>query len=86
MPGSDQGGQDHRIESLRLSTTVPLHEMEAFYHDLLGLKVLKNRTAEITFAGGLTPITFVKSDPVDGNPFYHVAFNIPENKLLAAHA
>lgn len=81
-PGSDQG---HRIESLRLSTAVPLHEMEAFYHDLLGLPVLEKRTAEVTFAGGLTPITFVKSDPADGNPFYHVAFNIPENKLLAAH-
>jgi len=85
-PKSDGAKQGHRIQSLRLSTAVALHEMKAFYHDLLGLPVLEESKSEITFAGGLTPITFVKSDPADGNPFYHVAFNIPENKLLAAHA
>jgi catechol 2,3-dioxygenase-like lactoylglutathione lyase family enzyme len=73
-----------RIRSLELMTATPLKEMKTFYHSTLGLPVLKESKAAITFGGGKTPITFRITDPEHGAPFYHFAFNIPENKLLEA--
>ena len=52
----------------------------------IGLPVLKDSANELTIGGGATPITFVLAEPDQGNPFYHFAFNIPENKLLDARA
>ena len=75
-----------RILSLRLLTAAPLEKMKAFYHKTLGLTVLKEDSNELTIGGGATPITFVGAKPDQGNPFYHFAFNIPENKLLDARA
>jgi len=72
------------IVSLRLQTAAALAAMEEFYHDRLGLPVESQNEREITFRAGETPITFVKVDGVDFRPWYHVAFNIPENKILAA--
>ncbi len=72
------------IQSLRLLTAAPFTKMKEFYHGLLGFPLLAEESKEITFRAGLTPITFVKATPEQGQPFYHFAFNIPENKLLAA--
>ncbi len=72
------------IQSLRLLTAAPFAKMKEYYHGLLGFPVLAEERAVITFGAGLTPITFVKATPEQGRPFYHFAFNIPENKLLAA--
>ncbi len=72
------------IQGLRLLTAAPFAQMKAYYHGLLGFPVLSEEAEEITFGAGLTPITFVKATPEQGKPFYHFAFNIPENKLLAA--
>ena len=57
--------------------------MRDFYHDLLGLAVLDAGADHLTLAGGATPITFVPAEKSSA-PFYHFAFNIPENKILAA--
>jgi len=73
-----------RILSLRLQTAAPLEEMRAFYSDTLGLDVLEESSTELTIGGGATPITFVKSDAKQGAPFYHFAFNIPQNKIRQA--
>jgi len=75
-----------RILKLRLLTAVPLAEMKKFYHELLGLPLLEDKTEEVTFSGGQTPITFTQAQPEHGEPFYHVAFNIPENKIRGARA
>jgi hypothetical protein len=74
-----------RIKSLELLTSVPLEKMKQFYHDSLGFKIIEEKSDRLTIAGGKTPITFVKSSPEEGKPFYHFAFNIPENKILSAH-
>jgi catechol 2,3-dioxygenase-like lactoylglutathione lyase family enzyme len=78
------GGQ--RIASLRLRTAASLERMKAFYRDVLELEVLREAPGELTVAAGATPITFVHASPEHGAPFYHFAFNIPEQKILAARS
>ena len=58
--------------------------MKAFYSDTLGLAVLEESATELTIGGGATPVTFVKADAAHGAPFYHFAFNIPQNKIREA--
>ncbi len=74
-----------RILSLKLLTATPLKKMKKFYNEVLELPILEEKDNEITIGGGRTPITFIEAQPESGNPFYHVAFNIPENKLLSAY-
>jgi hypothetical protein len=84
------------IRGIRLRTIVPLAEMKAFYHTKLGFAVLAETSAEISFQAGGTRVSFVKMEPRKKKPaesetdlrregpFYHFAFNIPHNKVLAA--
>ncbi len=74
-----------RILKLRLLTATPLAEMKKFYHELLGFPLLDEKANEFTFTGGQTQITFVQAKAEHGKPFYHFAFNIPENKIRDAH-
>jgi catechol-2,3-dioxygenase len=74
-----------RLLRLRLLTATPLAKMKSFYHELLGLPLIEEKAGEFTFAGGHTLVTFVQAPPEHGEPFYHVAFNIPENKIRGAH-
>jgi catechol-2,3-dioxygenase len=76
---------DPRIRSLELATSAPLADMKDFYQRLLGLRVVAETPDRLTIDAGRTRITFVRSKAADARPFYHFAFNIPENKLLAAH-
>jgi catechol 2,3-dioxygenase-like lactoylglutathione lyase family enzyme len=78
------GNATPRIVGLRLLTTASPAEMKDFYQGLLGLPVLDERPGEITFAAGASRLTFVHVETGNGDPFYHFAFNIPENKILAA--
>ena len=73
-----------RIRSLELLTAAPLAKMKEFYHQSLGLRVLDDEPARLTIAAGETRLTFVPAGMDDGKPFYHFAFNIPENKIVAA--
>ncbi len=86
---------DPLIRGIRLRTIVPLSEMKVFYHDKLGFDVLSESAAEICFKAGATRLEFVKieAEKKEGQteserrregPFYHFAFNIPHNKVLAA--
>jgi hypothetical protein len=58
--------------------------MKEFYHGSLGLPVLEDKADRLTLAAGLTRLTFVPATPDGGKPFYHFAFNIPENKIGSA--
>jgi catechol 2,3-dioxygenase-like lactoylglutathione lyase family enzyme len=73
-----------RILSLELLTAAPLAEMRAFYERSLGLPVVEERPDRLVIDAGATRITFTPAGPDGGQPFYHFAFNIPENKVLAA--
>lgn len=81
------------IAGVRLLTAAPLEEMQRFYAEKLGLRLIDRQAAEISFAAGSSRLTFVKARPEqirddggrgDGAPFYHFAFNIPQNKIRAA--
>jgi catechol-2,3-dioxygenase len=73
-----------RILSLELLSSAPLARMKAFYHGSLGLPVVDERPDRLTVAAGASRLTFVPAAAADGKPFYHFAFNIPENKVRAA--
>jgi hypothetical protein len=73
----------HLIASLRLLTHASLTEMKKFYGETIGLKVVSTTDKELTIQAGLSTITFVKTTGGD-RPFYHFAFNIPENKIQKA--
>ncbi|MEM6796597.1 MAG: hypothetical protein AAF725_21680 [Acidobacteriota bacterium] len=73
-----------RFRDLRLKTTADLGAMEHFYADLLELKILERSRQHLTVAAGETRLTYRSQSPELGSPFYHVAFNISENKILLA--
>ena len=75
-----------RLLTLELQSGAPQAAMKAFYGKTLDLRIMDERADRFTVEAGETRITFVdSSDTVDGRPpFYHFAFNIPENKILKA--
>ena len=75
-----------RILSLELLSGASIGAMKAFYGKTLDLRLMDERPDRFTVEAGETRITFVTSpDTVDGRaPFYHFAFNIPENKIVQA--
>ncbi len=85
-PSRPPGDAGQRLLELELLTAAPLAAMKQFYGTALGLKILADKADRLTVAGGGTPITFVSApaEPGSGKPFYHFAFNVPENKLLDA--
>lgn len=81
------------IQQLRLQTAQSLDVMRRFYVDKLEFTLVDQTQTELTVAVGGSRLTFVHAiaEPpqMDGShgdtgPFYHFAFNIPQNKLLAA--
>lgn len=75
---------EHLILGVRLQTATPLEEMRNFYGDLLGFKIITSSANELIVETGNSRITFVPAPQAVERPFYHFAFNIPENKLRAA--
>ncbi|MEM1182853.1 MAG: glyoxalase/bleomycin resistance/dioxygenase family protein [Acidobacteriota bacterium] len=73
-----------RFEEIRLRTARPIDEMEQFYAGVLGLKVLERTRRRLMIAAGDTRLTYVRDVEPGAAPFYHVAFNIPRNKVLSA--
>ena len=75
-----------RILSLELLAGAPMSAMRAFYGKTLDLRLLDERPDRFTVEAGETRLTFVAGpDTADGRaPFYHFAFNIPENKIVKA--
>lgn len=68
------------ISELRLQTH-KIAELETFYGHELGLPTQRHGE-KLTIDAGATRIVF--SATTEGKPFYHFAFNIPENKLESA--
>jgi catechol-2,3-dioxygenase len=59
--------------------------MKEFYGKALDLGIRVDRPDRFTCDGGETRLTFVQSTTAGSErPFYHFAFNIPENKIKAA--
>jgi hypothetical protein len=71
------------IAELELLSAARSAVIERFYGEALGLPVEAEAPGRLTVHAGATRIRFVE---VEGpaRPFYHFAFDIPENKLLAA--
>ncbi|WP_181884363.1 ring-cleaving dioxygenase [Neobacillus piezotolerans] len=61
-----------------------LTEMKNFYKNVLELPISSKSVKEFTVHVGQTDLHFRESN--DGNPFYHFAINIPENKYNEAVA
>jgi hypothetical protein len=75
-----------RLLSLELHSGAPFDAMKTFYGKTLDLGIAADRDDRFSVLAGDTRITFIKSnESVEGRPpFYHFAFNIPENKILKA--
>ena len=75
-----------RILSLELLTGTPLGVMKTFYGKTLDLRLFNERPDRFSVEAGESTITFVTSTDTAGGraPFYHFAFNIPENKIVKA--
>jgi len=63
--------------------TKELVKMRKFYIDVLGFSVLKEDEKSFRIAIGTSELEF-SSKEVEGNPYYHFAFNIPANKFYEA--
>lgn len=73
-----------RLRHLQLQTTTPLDTLKGFYCDSLGFALRGASDRRLTLAAGATEITFLNIASQGTDPWYHVAFNIPQNKLLPA--
>ena len=74
------------INELQLETSAAIGDLKTFYENIIGLPVINETQNAITVLAGMTAITFMKSRDVERSPFYHFAFNIPENKIKLAFA
>jgi catechol 2,3-dioxygenase-like lactoylglutathione lyase family enzyme len=89
MLAASPGERKHEAEnplitSLRLLTTSKISELRNFYTDMLGFTVLDISDGSLSVQTGKSSITFIKTDAAEARPFYHFAFNIPENKINKA--
>jgi hypothetical protein len=88
----DAGGGAHRIARLRLRTAAPLEQLADFYGGTMGQRVEERSADRLVVAAGATQIELVPAPsehrgsgpPSSTSAFYHVAFNVPENKLRQA--
>ena len=82
-PGTDNPSPSSSpgIISLVLQTS-KLADQRRFYTGRLGLPVIAETADSVTLGAGATRLTFTAV--ATGDPFYHFAFNIPENTLGTA--
>ena len=71
------------IRSLELETNHSISALSNFYAKKLGLKIIKQKNNYLSIAAGKTILNFKRTDN-EIAPFYHFAFNIPENKIRKA--
>lgn len=67
-----------QIQELILKTN-SLQRTRLFYHKTLELDILHETDESITFKAGKTKLTFEETQ--EGKPFYHIAFNIVNNRF-----
>lgn len=75
---------DSRIVHLDLVTSTPIAELKKFYTVLLELPLISENSESFLIRAGETTINFVQVKENGAAPFYHFAFNIPENKIVKA--
>lgn len=63
--------------------TAKLQALRKFYKDILGCTIQHENAHQLDVAFGNSTITF-NDDNVDGEPFYHFAFDIPANQFQEA--
>jgi hypothetical protein len=71
-----------QIREIILQTHL-INELKEFYTITLELTLLKETETSFTVRAGSSELSFEKSQS-DDKPFYHFAFNIPENQLQNA--
>jgi hypothetical protein len=80
-PSKEKASGKGRFTSLRLQAT-RLDELLKFYTNTLGLTLHAQARQSFTILCGETLIEFQQAEKQE--PFYHFAFNIPENKFKLA--
>lgn len=70
------------IKELQIITT-QLEETERFYNQILNLATLDKTEHEVSFQIGRSKLSFVAATA--DQPVYHIAFDIPKNKLVEAY-
>lgn len=60
-----------------------MNELKQFYSELLEMKLLEETESSFAVAAGTTELRFTAAAE-QSQPFYHFAFNIPENKVEEA--
>lgn len=68
-----------QIAELKIFTN-KLASQKNFYCDVLGLKLESKDDESFSVFFGFSKLTFIENTTI-GNPYYHFAVNIPENKL-----
>jgi catechol-2,3-dioxygenase len=76
--GTPQGILQLRLRTQRLA------EVREFYREKLEFPIREETRDLVSFQAGSTLLTFVRERKKESRPFYHFAFNIPENKLASA--
>jgi catechol 2,3-dioxygenase-like lactoylglutathione lyase family enzyme len=71
-----------KILSVELATTC-ISKIKQFYIDNLGFSLQAQSTDTFTMLAGSTNITFISAN-TEQDPYYHIAMNIPKNKLPEA--
>lgn len=71
-----------RLQKVSMQTN-DTESLKAFYHQLLGLPVHYEDKCSFELITGPTTVRFEKSESTE-NPYYHFAWNIPENQYLQA--
>ncbi|MBB2148718.1 VOC family protein [Pedobacter gandavensis] len=70
------------IKELQIITN-QLEETERFYNQILNMATLDRTENEVSFQVGRTKLSFVGATA--DQPVYHIAFDIPKNKLVEAY-
>lgn len=68
------------IAGIELETHV-LPALKRFYTEVLGLSLVREGRRFFSVKVGQSTLKFQTTEEVDEEPFYHFAFNIPENQL-----
>jgi len=71
------------IKEIILETHL-IDDLKTFYADILELDIAAGNDNSIVIKAGATNIKFIESGNKKNNPFYHFAFNIPENQFSEA--
>jgi len=64
--------------------THSIDDLKNFYTEILELDITADDDSSIVIKAGTTDIKFLDSDNKNDRPFYHFAFNIPENQFHEA--